>query len=102
MVASELPVSTQSVSLFIRNLHFLILNKIINPSTILKSFRSILKFFSNNEKVPRIQLLFQENIFATDFECKNELLIFCLKQGPLISFLPFCLKLINMYLTSHF
>ena len=61
-------------------------NKLLNVQSNSKPYRSILKTFSNNKKVPTIAPLFHENEFVTDFKKKAELFnLFFAKQCSLIS-----------------
>ena len=48
-------------------------NRLADPLTSSKTYRSILKTFLNNKKIPCIPPLFHENKFITDFKEKAEL-----------------------------
>ena len=60
-------------------------NKLINTQNSSKAYRSLLKTFLNNKKIPLIPPLFHENRFITDFKGKAELFnSFFAKQCSLI------------------
>ena len=46
----------------------------MDPFTSSKAYWSVLKSFVNNQKVPCIFTIFQENRFATSFKEKGEIL----------------------------
>ena len=47
--------------------------KLMEPSTSLKTYWSVLKFFHNNKKIPCVRPIFHENRFVTNFKEKAEL-----------------------------
>ena len=60
-------------------------NKLINAQKSSKAYWSLLKGLLNNQKIPLIPPLFQENRFMTDFKEKAELFNYCFaKQYSLI------------------
>ena len=50
--------------------------KLMEPSTSLKTYLSVLKSFHNNKKIPCIPTIFHENRFVTNFKEKAEF-FFC-------------------------
>ena len=63
-----------SLIINLKNKHYSKLAKeLLDPSTSPKTYRSILKTFLNNKKIPVIPPIFHDNKFITDFKQKAEI-----------------------------